>query len=52
MKKIWSAVTVVLLTAVSAGVIVYGSSVSDRKIDTSGKTIVEAAEEIMFNLNT
>lgn len=37
MKKIWSAVTVVLLTAVSAGVIVYGSSVSDRKIDTSGK---------------
>ena len=29
MKKIWS--------AVSAGVIVYGSSVSDRKIDTSGK---------------
>ena len=36
MKKIWSAVTVVLLTAVSAGVIVYGSSVSDRKIDTSG----------------
>lgn len=37
MKKIWSAVTVVLLTAVSAGVIVYGSSVSDRKIDTSGR---------------
>ena len=37
MKKIWSAVTVVLLTAVSAGVIVYGASVSDRKIDTSGK---------------
>lgn len=37
MKKIWSAVTVVLLTAVSAGVIAYGSSVSDRKIDTSGK---------------
>ena len=37
MKKIWSAVTVVLRTAVSAGVIVYGSSVSDRKIDTSGK---------------
>ena len=37
MKKIWSAVTVVLLTAVSTGVIVYGSSVSDRKIDTSGK---------------
>lgn len=37
MKKIWSAVTVILLTAVSAGVIVYGSSVSDRKIDTSGK---------------
>lgn len=37
MKKIWSAVMVVLLTAVSAGVIVYGSSVSDRKIDTSGK---------------
>lgn len=37
MKKIWSAVTVVLLTAVSADVIVYGSSVSDRKIDTSGK---------------
>ena len=37
MKKIWSAVTGVLLTAVSAGVIVYGSSVSDRKIDTSGK---------------
>ena len=37
MKKIWSAVTVVLLTAVSAGVIVYGSSVSDRKIDTFGK---------------
>lgn len=37
MKKIWSAVTVVFLTAVSAGVIVYGSSVSDRKIDTSGK---------------
>ena len=37
MKKICSAVTVVLLTAVSAGVIVYGSSVSDRKIDTSGK---------------
>ena len=37
MKKIWSAVTVVLLTAVSAGVIVYGSSVSDRKIDTTGK---------------
>lgn len=36
MKKIWSAVTVVLLLAVSAGVIAYGSSVSERKIDTSG----------------
>ena len=37
MKKIWSAVTVVLLTAVSAVVIAYGSSVSEREIDTSGK---------------
>ncbi len=37
MKRIWSAVTVVLLTAVSAGVIAYGSSVSERRIDTSGE---------------
>ncbi len=28
------------------------SEINTVKIDTSGKTIVEAAEEIMFNLNT